>query len=152
VWEAVDWQLFDFVCVDHYRVARIKDQYVEMLKPSFAHGKPVVITEFGIRTYQGVDTSTKGMAGDIIDYRPNPSVVIAYVANKVLSSLFGVQCPPPKMRLKKGNYVRDEGLQARELTDTIGVLDSAGIEGAFIMTFVSPTAPYNENPKYDFDI
>jgi hypothetical protein len=47
IWEAVDWSLFDFVGVDHYRVQQIKDRYTEMLKPLFACGKPVVVTEFG---------------------------------------------------------------------------------------------------------
>jgi len=37
VWEEVDWSLFDFVGVDHYRISRIEDKYVEMLKPSFQH-------------------------------------------------------------------------------------------------------------------
>ena len=35
IWEAVDWSLFDFVGIDHYRITRIEDKYVEMLKPSF---------------------------------------------------------------------------------------------------------------------
>ena len=38
IWEAVDWKLFDFVGVDHYRSSRIKDRYVEMLKPLFTYG------------------------------------------------------------------------------------------------------------------
>jgi hypothetical protein len=62
LWEAVDWSLFDFVGVDHYRSARIKDRYTELLEPLFAHGKPVVITEFGCRTYRGADTTTEGWA------------------------------------------------------------------------------------------
>jgi hypothetical protein len=53
IWEAVDWSLFDFVGVDHYRAARIKERYAEMLQPLFANGKPVVITEFGCRTLPG---------------------------------------------------------------------------------------------------
>ena len=35
LWESVDWNLFDYVGVDHYRVERIKEQYAEMLKPAF---------------------------------------------------------------------------------------------------------------------
>ena len=49
----MDWNLFDFVGVDHYHVERIKDQYAELLKPAFSHGKLVVITEFGVPAYQG---------------------------------------------------------------------------------------------------
>jgi hypothetical protein len=62
--EKVDWSHFDFVGVDHYRAARIRDQYASMLKPFFAYGKPVIIMELGCRTYRRADTSTEGMAGD----------------------------------------------------------------------------------------
>lgn len=124
VWEAVDWGLFDFVGVDHYRITGIKDRYLELLKPSFTHNKPVVITEFGYRTYQGADTKT-GMGGDIFDHKT------LFLHHAPLLGRF-VQ---PRL---KGDYVRDEGMQARELVDQLGVLDSAGVDGAFIMTFVSP--------------
>ena len=55
--EAVDWSLFDLVGVGHYREAHIKDRYTDILRPLFAHGKPVVVTEFGMRTYRGADAS-----------------------------------------------------------------------------------------------
>jgi hypothetical protein len=152
VWEAADWQLFDLVWVDHYWVARIKDQYLEMLKPAFSQGKPVVITEFAFRTYNGADSSTEGLAGDLIDCTPNPWVMVKYLINLVGSSLFGMQLPPPRMRLKKGNCVRDEESQASALIDQLRTLDSAGVEGTFIMTFASPTAPYNDNPGLDLDM
>ena len=32
------------------------------------------------------------------------------------------------------------------------MLDDAGVEGAFVFTFISPTSPYNENPRYDSDM
>ena len=151
IWEAVDWSLFDFVGVDHYRNVRINDRDVEILAPLFTHGKPVVITEFGCRTYQGADTSTAGMAGDLTDYSLKLSVMINYLTNAVRSSLFGIQLPPPRMRLKPG-HLRDEQLQARELTNTLGILERAGVDGTFIMTFVSPTAPFNPNPRDDLDM
>jgi len=52
IWEDVNWDRFDIIGVDHYRDARIKDRYTAMLEPLLAHGKPVVNTEFGMRTYQ----------------------------------------------------------------------------------------------------
>ncbi len=153
VWEAVDWKLFDFVGVDHYWSVKIKDQYVEMLKPSFAHGKPVVITEFGFRTYKGAATSTEGMAGDLRDLdKPGPSVIASYLLNEALSSFFGVQLAPPRMKLKEGNWERDEAGQARALVEQLETLDHAGVDGAFIYAFVSPTAPYSDNPRNDFDM
>jgi len=150
--ETVDWSPFDFVGVDHYRAASIKDRYIEMLTPSFAHGKPVIITEFGCRTYQGADSTSEGMAGDIVDHTPNPFTILTYLTNVARTALFGTQLPPPRMRLKRGNYRRDEALQAGELTDQLNVLDGAGVDGAFIMTFISPTAPYNDNPRRDLDM
>jgi hypothetical protein len=152
IWEAVDWKLFDFVGVDHYRAARIKERYAEMLQPLFATGKPVVITEFGCRTYQGADTSTEGMAGDILDYRPNLRVALTMLTNPIRTALTGKQLPPPRLQLKPGIFIRDEEMQARELRDQLGVLGRAGVNGAFVMTFLSPTAPYNENARLDLDM
>ena len=51
-----------------------------------------------------------------------------------------------------GHYVRDEELQARELTDQLRVLDAAGVDGTFVFTFVSPTLPHNADPRYDLDM
>ena len=152
IWEAVDWSLFDFVGVDHYRAARIKERYAEMLQPLFATGKPVVITEFGCRTYRGADTSTEGMAGDIVDYQPNLRIAFTMTTNSIRTWLTGKQLPPPRLQLKNGNYVRDEEMQARELTDQLSVLARAGVNGTFVMTFLSPTAPYNDNPRLDLDM
>ena len=51
-----------------------------------------------------------------------------------------------------GAYVRDEGLQARELTDVLSILESIGVDGAFVFTFVTPTFLYHEDPQYDLDM
>jgi hypothetical protein len=51
-----------------------------------------------------------------------------------------------------GHYIRDEGLQARELVDQLGVLDAAGVEGAFVQTFVVPNSPCRPDPRYDADM
>ena len=42
---------------------------------------------------------------------------------------------PPQL---KGNYVYDQELQANELIKQLEILDSTGIDGAFIFTFVQP--------------
>jgi hypothetical protein len=125
--EAVDWQLFDFVCVDHYRDGRIRDSYGERLKRYFVHNKPVVVTEFGCCTYQGAENAG-GMGWAILD----PS-----------------EGTRPQLN---GDYVRDEALQAREVGDMLQVIDSAGVEGAFVHTFVSPTLTHDENPRLDLDM
>ncbi len=144
VWEAVDWNLFDFVGVDHYRINRIEDKYIEMLEPSFAHNKPVVITEFGYGTCQeGLGSegflSSSGLGGGIID----------------LKSQFLHQIPVfgrfvrPRV---KGVHVRDEEWQAHKLTENLAVLDKAGVDGAFIFQFISQITPYSEDPRYDLDM
>ena len=124
--ETVDWSLFDFVCIDLYRDARIKDSFGEIIKRYFAYNKPVFIGEIGCCTYQGAEDSG-GMGWAIGDYSKDPLQL-------------------------NGDYVRDEGLQARELTDVLSILEGAGVEGVFVFTFISPTSTYNDNPKYDLDM
>jgi hypothetical protein len=141
LWESVDWSLFDYVSVDHYRAQRIKDQYAEMLKPAFEYGKPVVVTEFGMPTYEGAEINGAGLGGNIID---NKSQALHY-----LVPLLGRFIRP---KLIDSDHVRDEKLQAREVLDQLDVLDRAGIHGAFVSVFVSQIHPYDENPRYDLDM
>lgn len=138
LWEAVDWSPFDWIGVDHYRATGIKERYGEMLKPLLGHGKPVVITEFGCCTYRGAeDAGGRGFA--IIDIKNEILHQIPLLGRFVRRRL-------------KGEYVRDESLQATEIVDQLRVLDGAGAEGAFIMTFVSPNNPTDENPLFDLDM
>jgi hypothetical protein len=139
VFETVDWSLFDLVGVDHYREARVKERYTDMLRPLFAHGKPVVITEFGMRTYDGADTS--GALGfGIVDTRSQ-----FLHAQPLLGRLV-------RARLKKGNWRRDEDLQARELAETLAILDAEGVDGAFVEEFVTPINPYSDTAAHDLDM
>jgi hypothetical protein len=122
--EDVDWGLFDVVGVDYYRGKRNRATYGERLNRYVALGKPVIITEVGCCTYQGAEDKG-GRAFMIVD-RKHPE------------------------RLKSG-YVRDEELQAREVADMLGILDTAGADGAFVFTFVMPTLKHSEDPLHDFD-
>jgi len=144
VWEKVDWSLFDFVGVDHYRAERIEDKYVEMLKPSFSYGKPVVITEFGYGTCKkGVLSEgflgSAGLGADIIDHRSQFLHQLPMLGRLVRPHL-------------KGDYVRDEGWQAAKLVETLSILDGASVDGAFISQFLSQITPYSENPRFDLDM
>lgn len=135
-WEAVDWGLFDLIGVDHYREERVRERYVKMLQPLFALGKPVVVTEFGCRTYQG---ALGAMGRDITDG----------------TTMFFHQVPVVGRFVRPrldGDYVRDEELSARELTETLGILDKAGVDGVFVRTFVAPIATYDEDPRHDLDM
>jgi hypothetical protein len=55
-------------------------------------------------------------------------------------------------RLKKGTHVRDEAMQARELTRTLGLLQTASIDGTFVWTFADPQWTFSDDPRYDLDM
>ena len=50
------------------------------------------------------------------------------------------------------SYVRDEALQARELIDQLTVLDRQRINGAFVMTFTTPTLTHDQRAEFDLDM
>jgi hypothetical protein len=129
--ETVEWSRFDFVSVDLYRDARIKDQFTDLLRRYFAFDRPVAITEFGCCTYRGAaDAGGRGFA--ILD-------ISAQHRNST----------PPRLN---GPYVRDETEQARELTEILSIFDAAGVDATFVMTFVAPLNPTSDDPLYDLDM
>lgn len=135
IWEDVDWDRFDLIGVDHYRDARIKDRYTEMLQPLLALGKPVINTEFGMRTYRGAE-SDGALGFGVADQK---RVVLHYLL------------PFIRQRLN-GDYARDEAMQARELVETLTILDAAGVDGAFVHEFVTTGATFSDQPRYDLDM
>jgi hypothetical protein len=61
--ETVEWSRFDFVGMDLYRGAELKDRFTDVLHRYFAFERPVAITEFGCCTYQGpADAGGRGFA------------------------------------------------------------------------------------------
>jgi len=123
--ETVDWAPFDIVSVDYYRGKKNRATYGERLNRYFANGKPVVVTEVGCCTYQGAED--KGGRGFLIVDRRHPGQV-------------------------KAGCVRDEALQAREVSDMLSVLQGAGVDGAFVYGFASPTLLHQPDPLHDFDM
>jgi hypothetical protein len=132
----VDWDRFDLIGVDHHRDARIKDRYAEMLQPLLALGKPVVNTEFGMRTYQGAESGGRELGVGVAD---QTRVVLHHVLPFVRERL-------------NGDYVRDEAMQARELVETLAILDATGVDGAFVAEFVTAGATFSEEGRYDLDM
>ena len=138
--ETVDWSPFDFVGVDFYRDARIKDVYGKMVKGYLTFGKPVMIGEFGCCTYRGADMLggngfivTVGMMADYLnlkDVLPKGIVDVISIIPKV-----------------DGHFIRDEALQALEITEQLAALDAVGMDGAFVFTFVSPTSTVQPRSK-----
>jgi len=119
--ETVDWALFDFTCADLYRGKPIMGNYSDFVKRYFSFGKPVVNTEFGCCTFKGAE-EMGGRGWQIVDF------------SKV----------PPQLT---GDYVYDQGTQARELTNLLGILDNGGVYGAFVFTFVQPPTVTGEEEK-----
>lgn len=125
--EAVDWTLFDIISIDYYRGKKNRTTYGQRLDRYLTVGKPVVVTEVGCCTYQGAED--KGGRGFFIFDRRYPG----------------------EDRIKPG-YVRDEELQAREVSDMLTVLDAVGVDGAFVFVFSSPTLVHRADPLRDFDL
>jgi len=136
--EQVDWGPFDYVGVDHYRDARVEDRYVEMLQPLLATGKPVIVTEFGMRSYRGANSS--GALG----FGVTDTTRLWLHTRPVIGRFF-------RPRLK-GTFERDEAMQARELAETLDELERSGVAGALLSTFVTPEARTNDDPRYDVDM
>jgi hypothetical protein len=137
--EPVDWALFDIVAVDLYRDSRSAPSYPDKLQSLLAHGKPVVVTEFGMRTYQGADSDGKIGTG-ITNW--------ATVALHRLPIVGRFVWP----RLAAGTYTRDEALQARRIAEDLAIVDAAGVDGAFVCTFVEPLSTYSPDPRHDLDM
>ncbi len=136
--EQVDWGPFDYVGVDHYREARTKDRYVEMLQPFLATGRPVIVTEFGMRTYHGAESS--GALG----FGVADTTRLWLHTRPLIGRFF-------RPRLK-GTFQRDEAMQARELAETLDELERSGVAGALLSTFETPEAPTDDDPRYDVDM
>ena len=51
-----------------------------------------------------------------------------------------------------GNHVRDENWQAQKIVENLKVLDSTGVNGAFVAQFISQITPYSDKPKFDLDM
>ena len=136
--EVVDWTLFDYIGVDHYRNSKIEHRYAETIGRYLGQGKPVLNTEFGHSSYRGNRPGLMEL-GEV----GNLSVALHRIP------LAGRLVQPS---LKRGTHVRDEDYQARELTKTLGILDAEGMDGAFIWTFADPWLTYSPDPRHDLDM
>lgn len=125
-WENVNWTLFDKIGIDYYKDAMNKNTYREKLKAYFKYNKPVIVTEFGCCTYKGADD--KGSYGwAIVDRAKTPNQL-------------------------KGEFLRDESVQANYIIESLDIFNEEKVDGAFVFTFVSQSYPYIENPVYDLDM
>lgn len=134
--ENVDWSMFDIIGIDHY-LYQSEDRYLQTLEPLLAAGKPVVITEFGFRTRTGADRTSP----DGVQHIEPVSFVLHQVP--VVGRLVR-----PRLKVVPE---RNEDLQARCLTRQLELLDSAGVDGAFVYTFTMPLFPHADDPVHDLD-
>jgi hypothetical protein len=137
IWEQVDWSIFDIVGVDHYWSERIKDRYLDLLAPLFTFNKPVVVTEFGFSTTSAPAVSGAQAIGHVDGW--------SFVLHRL-----PVVGRFVRVRLAQIDE-RDEGVQASRLVEQLHLLDRAGVDGAFVSTFIYPVRPYDDDPKYDLD-
>ncbi len=104
-----------------------------MLQPLLALGKPVINTEFGMRTYRGAESDGTLGFGVADQKRVALHHLLPFVGRFVRERL-------------NGDYVRDEAMQARELTEMLTILDAAGVDGAFVHEFVTAGATFSQEP------
>jgi hypothetical protein len=127
--EGVDWTAFDIISLDLYRSAEVADRFAAAIHSLVAQGKPVAITEFGSTTYTG--SADKGARGWEI-------VVWDHDTAKPLGL--------------NGEYARDEEEQARYVRELLDIFAEAGVDSAFVFTFVQYALPHRAAPREDLDL
>jgi hypothetical protein len=136
--ERVDWDHFDVAGVNYYRQQALStDQYLAKISQLQATGKPVAITELGFAACRDAE---------------DPKLLGTF--NAAPLSLLGIQIPAVRQLTRprvRTVYPRDEQAQARLLIGQLQLLDQAGVDRAFVMSFSFPLAPYSEDPRHDLD-
>jgi len=131
--EGVDWTPFDAIASDAvYRSAATAARFPDLVRAFVAQGqtqgKPVAATEFGCMTYRGA----------------------ADMASSDIHSMVEWGSDGRATRLK-ADHVRAEDEQATYLREVLGVLESEGVDAAFVYTFARYDLPHREDPRTDLD-
>ena len=109
-----------------------------MLEPFLATGKPVIVTEFGMRTFRGAESS--GALG----FGVTDTTRLWLHTRPLVGRFF-------RPRLK-GTFQRDEAMQGLELAETLDELERSAVAGVLLSTFATPEAPTDDDPRYDVDM
>jgi hypothetical protein len=170
-WETVDWTEFDIVGVDAYRDATTRTTYRQTLETYREHRRPVVVTEFGCATYRGA-ADRGSMAWDVVERAGAPRIGSASAGGGTRrrggadngTAGTGTAGAGTAGTATAGNahtngsgphivdgILRDEGTQAAEILDALGVIEDAGLEGAFVFTYIAPSYPSSNEPSRDLD-
>jgi hypothetical protein len=123
---AVTQGCFDYAGLNLYPDQSSPAWLDRLLESTLAHGKPLLVSETGCCTYRGAERAG-GMGGAIIDSTKQPLQL-------------------------DGEYERDERLQARELIETLELPEARGVDGVFVMTFVSPALTHDRDSRFDLDV
>lgn len=129
--ERVDWARFDIVSLELIRTPEVADQYRAGIHALVGDGKPIAITGFGSAAYEGA--SEKGArAMEVIEYDDVTGAPI---------------------RLDR-DYVRDEESQATDLREVLEILDTEGVDSAFVYLFALESLPHRPDgePSQDLDM
>uniref|UniRef100_UPI0018D1ADEF abortive infection protein n=3 Tax=Streptomyces clavuligerus TaxID=1901 RepID=UPI0018D1ADEF len=125
-WEEVRWQDFDVLGMNLYRNAENRSVYPARLRALHRHGRPVLITEFGLCTFTGA-RDLGGSGFEAVDWWSDPPLV-------------------------REGHVRDEREQAEELGALLDLYAAEGVHGAFVYNFIAPDSPHSARPRHDLDI
>ena len=131
--EGVDWTPFDAIASDAvYRSAATATRFRDLVRAFVAQGrsqrKPVAATEFGCMTYRGAADIASSDIHAMVDWGSDGSAT----------------------RLK-ADHVRAEDEQATYLREVLEVLESEGVDAAFVYTFARYDLPHREDPRTDLD-
>jgi len=127
--ERVDWTPFDIISLDNYRSVEVAGRFADGMRALVAQGKPVAITEFGSATYRGAaDRGARG--GEIIEWDHDAAVPLGL----------------------KGDYIRDEDEQATYIRELLEIFAEAGVDSAFVFTFVQYALPHRPAGRDDLDM
>ena len=125
-WEKINWELFDFIGIDHYRAAYNRSVYDKQLEAYYKFNKPIVVMEFGCCAYKGAED--KGPMG--------------WAVTEVLG----------EKRMVKEGIKRDESVQANYLTETLDILKQENVHAAYVFSFINPKYKHALNTRFDLDL
>jgi hypothetical protein len=125
-WENINWDIFDYVGIDHYRASYNKANYSKQIAAYYKFNKPVCLLEFGCCAYKGAEDKG-GAAWAITEFRDGKLMI-------------------------KGKPVRDEDIQSDYILDLLNIFKSEKVFAAFVFTFINPRYKFNPDPLYDLDM
>jgi hypothetical protein len=125
-WENIDWNIFDYVGIDHYRASYNKATYSKQIAAYYKFNKPVCLLEFGCCAYRGAED--KGGAGwAITEFKDGTHRI-------------------------KGKFERDENVQSDYIIDLLNIFRTERVHAAFVFTFINPRYKFSTDPLYDLDL